>query len=81
MESAEDAQALLRRNYTSGMTLNGKKAHELDIRFITHGKPQDKFWKQVKFGVKYSSNKYGVRSRFVVLLFVLSNIHRFTDLC
>lgn len=70
VDTPEDASALLLRNYTAGKTLDGKQPHDLDIRFIAHGKPQDNFWKMVKSGVKYMSTGYGVRKTFCFWLLV-----------
>ncbi|CAD7695899.1 unnamed protein product [Ostreobium quekettii] len=60
VDTAEEAQALLSRNYTTMESLTGKAAHDLDIRYVVDGKPEDKFWDLVKRGVKYAANLYGV---------------------
>jgi len=60
VDTAEEAQALLRRNYTTMESLTGKAAHNLNIRYVVDGRPQEKFWGLVKRGVKYAANQYGV---------------------
>ncbi|CAD7705308.1 unnamed protein product [Ostreobium quekettii] len=59
VDSAEQAQLLLGRNYTTMDSLSGKILTFLDIRYVVDGKPQDKFWQRVKRGVKYVANLYG----------------------
>lgn len=65
MDSTEQAQLLLRRNYTTMNSLTGKVPSFLDIRYVVDGKPQDKFWQRVKRGVKYVANLYGVSAAIV----------------
>lgn len=64
IDTPEEALRRLKRNFMEDKTIDDKRAEDLDIRFIVHGKVSDPFWNEVKSGIRIASRELGAKIDF-----------------